>query len=153
MKITGKRSISNYIKIILQLIFIFGIIVVAFLPVIVKYYIQILRLDLLEFYFPCLILLYVSGLPMLVIVKQFIYLFNTLSINTPFIKENVTHLKIASTCSAIIALEYFIGIYVFQSIFTFIIVGIFLIAWIGLYILSELFQQAVEFKEENDLTI
>lgn len=153
MKITGKKSISNYIKIVLQMIFVFGIMVIAFLPIIVEYYIQILRLDLLEFYFPCLVLLYASGIPMLVIVRQFICLFNTLSLNTPFIKENATHLKIASICSAIIALEYAIGIYVFQSIFTLIIVGIFLIAWIGLYILSELFQQAVEFKEENDLTI
>lgn len=153
MKITGKKSISNYIKILLQIIFIFGILVIAFLPVVVKYYIQILRLDLTELYIPCLILLYGSGIPMLVIVKQFINLFNTLSANTPFIMQNAKHLKIASICSGIIALEYVIGIYVFQSIFTLIIVGIFLIAWIGLYILSELFKQAVQFKEENDLTI
>ena len=90
---------------------------------------------------------------MLVIVQQFIKLFNSLSINMPFVQENSSHLKTASICSGIIALEYIIGIYIFKSIFTFIIVGIFLIAWIGLYILSELFKQAVKFKEENDLTI
>ena len=153
MKITGKKSISNYIKILLQIIFICGVLAIVILPIIVKYYIEILRLDLQEFYIPCLILLYISGIPMLVIVKQFIGLFNTLSMNTPFMIENVRHLKIASICSAIIGIEYVVGIYVFKSIFTLIIVGIFLIAWIGLYILSELFKQAVQFKEENDLTI
>ncbi len=153
MKITGKKSISNYIKILLQIIFVFGVLTIAFLPIVVKYYIQFLRLDLQNFYIPCLILLYASGIPMLVIVQQFIKLFNSLSINMPFVQENSSHLKTASICSGIIALEYIIGIYIFKSIFTFIIVGIFLIAWIGLYILSELFKQAVKFKEENDLTI
>ena len=49
--------------------------------------------------------------------------------------------------------NYLFGIYIFKSIFALIIVGIFPIAYLGLYILSELFKQAVQFKEENDLTI
>lgn len=153
MKITGKNSISNYIKILLQIIFTFGILVIIFLPWVVKYYIQFLRLDLQEYYLSCLGLLYLSGIPMLIIVWKFIRLFDSLKRNQPFIMENAGHLKIASWCCGIISIEYIIGIYVFHSIFTLIITGIFLIAWIGLYILSELFKQAVEFKEENDLTI
>lgn len=153
MKITGKNSISNVIKIILQIVFVFGVTVVTFLPVVTKYYIQFLRLDLQDFYFSCLGLLYLSGIPMLIIVWQFIKLFDSLKNNNPFIIENASHLKIASWCSAIISIEYIFGIFVFRSIFTLIITGIFLIACIGLYILSELFKQAVEFKEENDLTI
>ena len=153
MKIMGDKSISKYIKIVLILIFSFGCSVVLFLPLVTKYYIEVLRLDLIEFYIPCLILLYLSGIPMLCIVYQFIALFGSLEKSTPFIMENAKHLKIASWCSEIIAVEYVFGIYVFHSIFTLIITGIFLIAWIGLYILSELFKQAVEYKEENDLTI
>lgn len=153
MKITGKNSISNYIKMILQITFAFGTLVVLLLPWVVKIYIQFLRLDLQNFYFPCLILLYLSGIPMLIIVWQFIKLFDSLKKSQPFIMENARHLKMASWCCAIISVEYVVGIYVFHSIFTLIITGIFLIAWIGLSILSELFKQAVEFKEENDLTI
>lgn len=153
MKITGESSISKYIKIALIGIFIFGCSVILFLPVIVKYYIEFLRLDLIEYYFPCLALLYSSGIPMLVIVYEFILIFGSLTKNTPFIIENAKYLKIASICCGIICIEYVFGIYVFKSIFTLIIVGIFLIAYLGLYILSELFKQAVEFKEENDLTI
>ena len=153
MKITGESSISKYIKIALISVFIFGCGVVLFLPIIVKYYIEFLRLDLLEYYFSCLTLLYFSGIPMLVIVYEFILIFGSLAKNTPFIMENAKHLKIASICSGIICIEYVFGIYVFKSIFALVIVGIFLIAYLGLYILSELFKQAVEFKEENDLTI
>ena len=40
-----------------------------------------------------------------------------------------------------------------NSIFGIIIVGVFIIAWLGLYILAELLQKAIEYKEENELTI
>lgn len=153
MKVTGENSISKYIKIALICIFIFGCAVILFLPVVVKYYIEFLRLDLAQYYWSCLALLYLSGVPMLIIVYEFIKLFGSLAKNTPFIIENAGHLKVASICSGIICIEYIFGIYIFKSIFTLIIVGIFLIAYLGLYILSELFKQAVQFKEENDLTI
>lgn len=153
MKVTGDNSISKYIKISLIGVLIFGCIVILFLPIVVKYYIEILRLDLAKYYWSCLVLLYLSGFPMLIIVYEFIKLFDSLTKSTPFIVENVKHLKVASICSGIICIEYIFGIYIFKSIFTLIIVGIFLIAYLGLYILSELFKQAIKFKEENDLTI
>ena len=138
---------------LLQLLFIFGTTVVIFLPFVTHYYIQFLRLDLKQYYASCLTLLYLSGVPALIIVYQFIKLFDSLKKETPFIKENVKHLKIASYSSLIISVEYVIGIYVFHSIFTLIITGIFAIAWLGLYILAELFKSAIEFKEESELMI
>lgn len=151
MKVTGNNSISNFIKIVLQVVFILGIIVVAFLPIILKKYQEYINPDLL--YIPSLILLYASGIPGLIVVWNFIKMFNTLKENTPFIMENVKHLKICSICSCIIAIEYIIGIVVIKSVFAIIVVGVFIIAWLGLYILSELLKQAIEYKEENELTI
>lgn len=152
MKITGKDSISNYIKLFLQGVFIFGSIVVIVLPWAVDYYFKI-RGNSYDFYWSFLIMLYISGIPMLTIVFQFIKLFDSLKRETPFIEENAKYLKVSSICSGIIALEYVVGIFVFKSVFTLIITGIFLVAWLGLYIVSELFKQAVQFKEENELTI
>ena len=40
-----------------------------------------------------------------------------------------------------------------RAIFSIVAVGVFTVAWLGLYILSELLKQAIEYKEENDLTI
>ena len=153
MKVTGKDSISGYIKILLQLIFIFGTTVVIFLPFVTHYYIKFLRLDLQIYYTSVLVLLYLSGIPALAIIYQFIKLFDSLKKETPFIQENVKYLKRASYCAFVISLEYIAGIYVFHSIFALIITGIFAIAWLGLYILAELFKQAIQFKEENELTI
>lgn len=153
MKITGNNSISNFIKVVLQIVFVFGIAVVIFLPWVVDYYFKIIRGNSYDYYYNFLIMLYISGIPMLIIVFEFIKLFDSLKKEEPFVIENAKHLKVASICSSIISIEYVVGVFVFRSIFTLIITGIFLIAWLGLYILSELFKQAVKFKEENELTI
>ena len=151
MKITGKNSLSNGIKIGLQFVFVLGIIVIILLPFWLKLYCTYVNTNLV--YLPSLILLYVSGIPGLIIVKEFIQMFDTLKQNNPFIKENVKHLKICSIWSFIISVEYIIGAFVTKSVFSIIVIGVFIIAWLGLYILSELLKQAIEYKEENELTI
>ena len=151
MKITGKTSLSNTIKLWLQIIFILGIFVVMLLPIWLKAYCTYINIYLA--YTPALILLYISGIPALIIVYEFIKMFGTLEESNPFINENVKHLKKCSICSLIIAIEYCIGIFATKAIFSIIAVGVFTVAWLGLYILSELLKQAIQYKEENDLTI
>ncbi len=152
MKILGKNSISNYIRICLQLVFIGGTLILITLPFLLNYYLQLFNLPT-DIYPPTLTLLYVSGIPALIIIYQFIKLFESLKDANPFVTNNSNYLKTSSFCSLIIAIEYFISIFIFKSVFTIIIMMIFIIAWIGLYILSELFKQAINYKEENDLTI
>lgn len=153
MKVLGEKSISKWTKIALQILFLFGIVVYVLLPWVVNWYIEIVKADFENLYGWVLAILYLSGIPAIGIVYQFIQLFDSLKKNNPFQKKNITYLKVSSGCSLLIAIEYCLGSFIFKSIFTIIIVGIFFIAWLGLYILAELFQQAVEFKEENDLTI
>ena len=152
MKILGKNSISNYIRICLQLVFIGGTLILITLRFLLNYYLQLFNLPT-DIYPPTLALLYVSGIPALIIIYQFIKLFESLKDANPFVTKNSNYLKTSSFCSLIIAIEYFISIFIFKSVFTIIIMMIFIIAWIGLYILSELFKQAINYKEENDLTI
>jgi len=151
MKITGKNSISNLIKLALQFVFVLGIIIVIALPILLKKYIEYINPT--TPYIATLILLYASGIPALIVVEKFIEMFNTLKEETPFIMKNVKNLKITSICSLIIAIEYILGIFVTNSIFAIVVIGVFVIAWLGLYILSELLKQAIEYKEENELTI
>ena len=151
--ITGKRSISNMLKIGLQIVAVIGILVMIFLPFILNIYQKIWNIELGNLYIPLLCIMYLSGVPAVILVYQFIRLFDSLKKDMPFVRENINYLKNASTCSLIIAIEYIIGIFLFKSIFVAIVIGVFLIAWLGLYILAELFKQAVAYKEENDLTI
>ena len=151
MKVTGKDSMSNFIKFALQLIFVTGVVIIAFLPILLNLYNEYINPTIIII--PTLILLYCSGLTALVIIFKFIQIFNTLKDNTPFIMKNVTNLKTCSVCSLIIAIEYTIGIFFVNSIFSLVIIGVFVIAFLGLYILSELLKQAINYKEENELTI
>ena len=84
---------------------------------------------------------------------KFIKIFNTLKQDNPFTTENVKYLKITSICSLIIAVVYIVGIFFIVSVFEIIAIAIFIIAWLGTYVLAELLRKAIEYKEENDLTI
>ncbi len=99
---------------------------------------------------------------MLVIVKQFIGLFDSLKENKPFCNNTVTRLKVAGVAALVISI-----LFIFQTIyeiflakaelvFGFILGFMFILFFgvaIALYILSELFRQATDYKNENDLTI
>lgn len=150
MKIVGKKGLGNILKIILQICFWGGITFLITLPIILK------RISIFE------IMLYLNGITMLVIVKQFIELFNSLKIEKPFCENTVKKMNTASIASGIMTVLFFIEtihkftldnsdikincILVFMTI-------LFLGVAIALYILAELFRQATEYKSENDLTI
>ena len=46
-----------------------------------------------------------------------------------------------------------VGILFITSVFAIVIIGVFAVVWLGCYILAELLKKAVEYKEENELTI
>ena len=150
MKIVGKKGLGNIIKIILQICFWGGITFLITLPIILK------RISIFE------IMLYLNGITMLVIVKQFIELFNSLKIEKPFCENTVKKMNTASIASVIMTVLFFIEtIYKFaldnsdikiNCILVFMTI-LFLGVAIALYILAELFRQATEYKSENDLTI
>lgn len=150
MKIVGKKGLGNILKIILQICFWGGITFLITLPIILK------RISIFE------IMLYLNGITMLVIVKQFIELFNSLKIEKPFCENTVKKMNTASIASVIMTVLFFIEtIYKFaldnsdikiNCILVFMTI-LFLGVAIALYILAELFRQAMEYKSENDLTI
>ena len=150
MKIVGKNGLGNIIKIILQICFWAGIAFLIILPIILK------SISIFE------IMLYLNGITMLVIVKQFIELFNSLKIEKPFCENTVKKMNTASIASVIMTVLFFIEtIYKFvldnsdikiNCILVFMTI-LFLGVAIALYILAELFRQAMEYKSENDLTI
>ena len=150
MKIVGKNGLGNIIKIILQICFWVGIAFLIILPIILK------SISIFE------IMLYLNGITMLVIVKQFIELFDSLKIEKPFCNNTVKRMNIPSIPAGIMSGLFFIEtIYKFASnnsdikincILVFMTI-LFLGVAIALYILAELFRQATEYKSENDLTI
>lgn len=107
--------------------------------------------------------IYPNGLLMILIALEFVKLFKSLEDNNPFNFNNVKILKNTAVMSLIMSILWFMDLlfmlfiignnhvnYIIVLIF---LTGLFFGVSIALYILSELFRQATNYKQENDLTI
>ena len=155
MQIVGKNSIGNFLKKFLQICFYFGIMLLVILPFILR---------MLGFNMGAsMFVIYPNGIILLLITRNFIKLFDSLKNNTPFCTENVKILKKTGVICFIESIFWLIDLgyqvlfinskdIVFNVTLGFLSI-LFLGVAIALYILSELFKQAYDYKEENELTI
>ena len=136
MKVIGENGLGNKLKVLLQICFWVGIVFLVLLPFLLKAY--GLHLNAAAF------VIYPNGTVLLIIVRKFIKLFDSLKNNNPFCDTNVKILKSTAIVSLIGSLIWLVLIFLCLLFF-----GIF----IALYILSELFRMGTEYKKENELTI
>lgn len=155
MKVIGKNGVGSILKVILQLSMVLGIVFLISLYWIVKS----VKLNF-NWFTACI---YPCGISFLILVYQFIGLFNSLKESNPFCKENPKRMNIGMIASfitcifIIIALLLTIFVYDIYTLelkvaLTFIAILFFGVS-IALYILKELFIEAINYKEENELTI
>lgn len=106
------------------------------------------------FLLPVMIDLTLCGIFTLVIIRYIISMLKTVHATNPFIPKNVTSLKALAICCFIITV-LLLGLFVFGglSIVVSLAVLLFLVLGVLCLILSELFQKAVAYKKENDLTV
>ena len=155
MKIIGENGVGDKLKTMLQVFVILGIIVLVVLPFVLNSF----GLNLGASVF----IIYPNGIVLLLIAHKFIQLFDSLKNNNPFCENNVMLLRKTGKLAFIGAIFWLIDL-LYELILArsfdilFILVMSFLIILyigvsIALYILSELFKQATEYKNENELTI
>lgn len=94
-----------------------------------------------------------SGAASVYIMYQLKRIFKTVTQNDPFVIENAVALKKISAASFIIAGIYIIKAFLLFTPATFVIILIFIIARLFCLTLMNVFTAAVNFKEENSLTI
>lgn len=152
MKILGEKGLGSLLKNILKIAFVLIIVVMIIIPIICI----ITKTGI----HPGVYILYPAVGFFLIIVKQFIGLFYSLETNTPFSENTVIRLKKAKTGAiGISAYTFLVTVFAIfiKDFFAVFIYGVACILFFGvsiaLYILAELFRQANDFKEENDLTI
>ena len=155
MQVLGKKGLGNILKMILQIFLYVGTIILIILPFIL----QMFGLNLGSSIF----IIYPNGIILLLIVNKFIKLFESLKNNKPFCENNVNILKstgklaFIGSCFWMTDLLYEVILTkTFDIVFIIVIIFLFILYFgvsIALYILSELFKQATEYKEENELTI
>lgn len=161
MKILGKKSLSSVITIFLKIL-----LILCIAAIISGAYIIVKNIDLLASLtiFKTLLLIYLSSIPALILIIQFLKIFENLREEKVFIESNIKKLKISYITSIIIGIIFMINsmILFFQTtdpnilvyrILTSTVTLVFLIFGIGLVVLTEIYKKALKFKEENDLTI
>lgn len=169
MRITGNRSISSIIKIFLIILFAICIASVISVPIIVENqgigsFKQMIFNEILGSTVVCI---YLSAIPALVMLYQFIKIFSSLEKGNVFSRKVENRFLVTSICSIVIGIIYGINAIIMPNkiaqfeysaivtymFFAVIVSMIFLIFGIGLVVLKSIYRTAIENKEENDLTI
>lgn len=164
MKILGKKSLSSVVMIFLCVLLVLCIIAIVAGGIFVLSNLAFFTKDLLSITY---ILIYLSSIPALVMIIAFLQIFNTLKQENPFEKKNIKRLGISYLVSIVIGVIYainvlliYLGVGIMQKGFFIIyplanvaISIIFLIFGIGIVVLKEIYRKAIEYKDENDLTI
>ena len=167
MKYYGEKSLSEILGLVMNFTIVFGMFLTAALG-----YNTLSKGDSGEFNFELwqgslVVALLVVGISCLfLIVFNLKKIIGTLVKADPFVRENVVAFKRISIQSFIISMCYFINLLVNYNLkeFKFIYVDnsgihtdmeflIFLFAGIFIFILAKVFEQAIKYKEDNDLTI
>jgi hypothetical protein len=148
----SKSLLVKITKTLLDFMFYTGILVCLGVPYIFhiagKYY-SIFE----KFYIPFSILFMIAGIFALVILWDLRNMFKTVIHEDPFVKANVISLKRMGVCAFIIAGMMAIRLVFIITPAALVLVAVFLIAGLFSLVLSQVFDQAIIYKQENDLTI
>ena len=147
-----KTNVTKITKGILDFMFYAGILVCLTLPISLKFigkYFPHYEI----FYYPMLFLFFISGVFAILIILELRNMFATVLHENCFVKENVRSLNRMGTYSFCIAAVSAIRLVIVITPATLVIILVFVIAGQFSKVLSKVFDQAVTYKLENDLTI
>lgn len=147
-----KEKLTLGTKYMLDFMFVAGIIITATLPFSVKLIGKYIR-QIGEHYGEIVVIYFVLGISALVIVRELRKMFKTVINRNCFVEENVVSLNKMSHWSLFIVLISILRSVVYLTVAMLVIILVFLIAGLFSKVLSNVFEEAVRYKEENDFTI
>jgi hypothetical protein len=106
-----------------------------------------------KYYLPFCIVFIIAGVFALLILLELRRMFRTVISGDPFVKENVSSLKRMGACAFAISICMAARLFFVITPAAMVLVVVFLIAGLFSLVLSLVFDQAVTYKQENDLTI
>lgn len=147
-----KDRLTLFTKFLLDAMFYTGILVIATLPLSIGFYGRYNSYFAKNYYSLCVIF-FLSGIFALFIVQQLRKLFRTVIDGDCFIRENVKSLEKMSVYSFLIAALTFCRLFLYLTPAVLIVILVFVIAGLFSKVLARVFDKAVTYKLENDLTI
>ena len=147
-----KERLAQATKYLLDFMFYSGIAVTASVPFSIKW-IGIYLPSLNEYYEANVIIYVVLGIAAVILIRELRKIFKTVLEENCFVIENVESLRKMGNWSFFIALTSVVRCIVFVTIAMGVVVLVFSIAGLFSKVLAYVFEEAVRYKEENELTI
>ena len=141
---------------LLNVMFYGGIAVTVTLPVslrLLEKYVPLFQQAIREHYIELLVIYAILGVAALFLIAQLRHIFRTVLQENCFVMENVKSLRKMGNISFFIAGMSLVQIVLYPTITMAVVVLVFLIAGLFSKVLALVFEEAVRYKEENDLTI
>ena len=151
-KTKKKLYLTKGVKFLLDAMFYMGIVVTATLPFTIKWIGQYYE-PWVENYQESTIIYFVLGVAALVLIRELRKIFRTVLNEDCFVMENVVSLRKMGNWSFFIAGMSVVRSIVYVTIAMMVVVLVFVIAGLFSKVLAMVFEEAVRYKEENDLTI
>ena len=145
-------KLTIFTKILLDFLYYTGIIVTAFVPLIISFYGNY-NTYFAQNRFRLSILFIFSGIFAVLIIYELKKIFKSVLADDCFIRQNVTSLNKMGTYSFFIALITSCRLFLYLTPAVIIVILVFIIAGLFSKVLSRVFDKAVSYKLENDLTI
>ena len=148
----NRLQVARITKGIIDFMFYAGILVCRTLPMSLRYlgtYFPHYKI----FSIPMLILFLISGMLSILIIQELRSIFRTVLNEDCFVKENVKSLRRMGNYSFCIAAVSAVRLLIVVTPATLVIILVFIIAGLFSKVLTDVFDQAVTYKLENDLTI
>ena len=148
----NRERLIKLTKYILDVMFFGGIAITASLPFSIKFlgnYID----NFQEYYEATVIIYFVLGIAAVIIIRELRRIFRTVLNKNCFVRDNVVSLDKMCKWSFFIVLMSVVRNIVFLTSAMSVVILVFIIAGLFSKVLSYVFEQAIEYKEENDFTI
>lgn len=147
-----KLDLAKWTKLLLDFMFVGGIVVTATLPFSLKLIGKYLE-RVANNYEEAVIIYFVLGISAIVLIRELRKIFSTVLAEDCFVMENVVSLRKMGNWSFFIALMSVVRSIVYVTMAMAVVILVFIIAGLFSKVLAMVFEEAVLHKEENDLTI
>lgn len=147
-----KDRLTLFTKYLLDFMFYSGTLVILTLPLSIKFYGRY-NSYFKNNYYSLLVVFFLSGIFAVLIIRELRKMFRTVLNNDCFISENVKSLEKMSLYSFFIAVIMACRLFIYITPAVLILILVFVIAGLFSKVLAQVFDKAVAYKLENDLTI
>lgn len=148
----NRDTIIRITKYLVDFMFGAGILVTLTLPWSIKWAGRYLE-QLAESYGEIVTIYFVLGILALALIWELRKMFKTVLARDCFVRENVASLKHMSYYSGLIVLMSIVRSIVYTTIAMMVVILVFVIAGLFCQVLAQIFDEAINYKEENELTI